>query len=251
MSTDNFWKYFYEIYETMPRQGPGTQESTARALRLLPPVKPSQRILDIGCGSGAQTFDLAQACPAQILATDNHPPFVAQLKKRADELGLGARITAEVADMNELPFPDRTFDLIWSEGSIFIIGFSKGLGDWSRLLKPGGHLVVSEFCWFTDDPATELRELLADGCSDVGDVAARRRAVAACGYTLLHEFKLPAAGWWENYYVPLAACLERFRAAHAAEPEALAVAEHCQQEINLYQKYPDAFGYVFFLMKRR
>jgi ubiquinone/menaquinone biosynthesis C-methylase UbiE len=251
MSTENFWKYFFEIYETLPRQGPGTQESTARALGLLPPLTPGQRILDIGCGSGAQTIDLAQACPAQIVATDNHPPFVAQLKKRADELGLGDRITAQVADMNELPFPDGSFDLIWSEGAIFIIGFSKGLSDWRRLLKPGGHLVVSEFCWFRDDPPDELREILIDGCPEAGDVEARLNAVEPSGYELIKDFKLPAAGWWENFYVPLAASLKRFCAAHAGEPEALAVAEQCQQEIDMYQKYPDAYGYVFFLMKRK
>ena len=49
-----------------------------------------------------------------------------------------------------------------------------------------------------DDPAAELRKFLADGCSDVGDVAARRRAIAAGGYHLLGGFVLSPVGWWEN-----------------------------------------------------
>jgi SAM-dependent methyltransferase len=248
MSADTFWSFFYEIYEAIPRQGPGERESTLRALRLLPPLTRRQRLLDIGCGAGAQTIDIARATEAQVVAVDNHAPFVAELARRAAELGLADRITAQVGDMNDLHFPDGSFDVIWSEGAIFIIGFAKGLDSWRRLLAPGGYLVVSEFCWLRDNPPAELRELFMDGCSDVGDVESRRKAIAANGYRLLGDFVLPAAGWWDNYYAPLADCLARFCAAHAADPEALAVAARSQHEIELYRQYPEHFGYVFFAM---
>ena len=250
MLTDKFWSYFYEIYEAIPRQGPGNRESTERASRLLPPLTPSQRILDIGCGSGAQTIDLAQVTEAQIVAVDNHPPFVSQLARRATKMGLGERIIAQVGDMNDLHFPDGSFDVIWSEGSIFIIGFAKGLSTWRRLLAPGGYMVVSDFCWFHDNPPAELQELFLDGCWDVGDVEARRKAVAENGYRLLGDFVLPESGWWENYYVPLGECLERFRRSHAGNPEAIDVASRSQREIDLYRKYVGAYGYVFFVMQR-
>jgi hypothetical protein len=53
MPSDNFWRYFYEIYEALPRQGPGDRESTLQALGLLPTLTREQRNLDIGCGAGA------------------------------------------------------------------------------------------------------------------------------------------------------------------------------------------------------
>ncbi len=56
-----------------------------------------------------------------------------------------------------------------------------------------------------------------DGCADVGAMEARRKTIATKGYQLLGDFVLPAAGWWYNYYVPLAECLMRFRVTHAAE----------------------------------
>ncbi len=120
MLTNEFWKYFYETYETLPRQGPGSRESTERALRFLPSLESSQRILDIGCGSGTQTIDLAGQTEAQIVAVDSHPPFVDQFAKRVSDSNLGAKITAQIGDMNDLQFPDGSFDVIWSEGSIFI-----------------------------------------------------------------------------------------------------------------------------------
>ncbi len=248
MPGDEFWKWFYEIFEALPRQGPGERASTERALRLLPPLRRDQRILDVGCGSGAQTLDLARATEAQIVAVDNHAPFISRLTARAAALGLGDRISAQIGDMNDLRFPDGSFDVVWSEGAIFIIGFAKGLAAWRRLLVPGGHLVVSEFCWPRPDPPAEVRELFIGGDSDAGDVEARRQAIAAAGYRLIGDFPLPASGWSENYHSPLAACLERFRAKHAGDPEALEVAARSEREIAVYRKHPEHFGYVFFAM---
>jgi ubiquinone/menaquinone biosynthesis C-methylase UbiE len=239
---------FYELYEALPRQGPGERASTERALRLLPPLGPEQRILDLGCGSGAQTIDLARATAARIVAVDNHPPFVAQLRERIAAEGLDGRVSAEVGDMSDLRFPDGSFDVVWSEGAIFVVGFAEGLRTWRRLLAPGGHLVVSELCWLRANPAPEVREFFSSAGAEVGDMAARRAAIAEAGYELVGDFVLPDAGWWQNYYVPIAAALEPFRAAHADDPVALAVAERSEQEIEMYRRHRGAYGYGFFAM---
>jgi SAM-dependent methyltransferase len=216
---------------------------------LLPPLTSNQRILDIGCGSGAQTIDLARATAAQIVAVDNHEAFVTQLVKRAADQGLGARIHAQVGDMNDLAFPDGSFDVIWCEGAIvIIIGFAKGLSTWRRLLVPGGHMVVSELCWLRDDPPTEVKAFFEAEGADVADMDARRKDIAENGYRLVSDFVLPSVGWWDNYYVPLAAALERFRVTHTSDDEALEVANRSQREIDFYRKYPEYFGYVFFVM---
>lgn len=252
MSPDKFWSYFFEIYEAIPRQGPGDRESTERALRLLPPLTSKHRILDIGCGSGAQTIDLARATEAQIIAVDNHEPFVARLVKRAADQGLGARIKAQVGDMNDLRLPDGSFDVIWCEGAIVIVlgSFAKGLSTWRRLLVPGGHMVVSELCWLRADPPSEVKAFFESEGADVADMDARRKDIVENGYRLVGDFVLPSVGWWENYYVPLGATLERFRATHARDQDALDVADRSQFEIDIYRRYPEHFGYGFFIMQR-
>ncbi len=248
---EKFWSYFYEIYEDIPRQGPGDRESTERALRMLPPLTSGQRILDIGCGSGTQTIDLAGVTAAQIVAVDSHQAFVTELVKRIVDHGLGSRIQTKVGDMNDLVFPDGSFDAIWCEGAIVIItGFAKGLASWRRLLRPGGHMVVSELCWLRDAPPPEVKTFFEAEGADVTDVYSRQKAIVANGYRLVGDFVLPAVGWWDNYYVPLAESLARFKAKHADDPDALAVAQRSQFEIDIYRKYPEHFGYVFFVMKR-
>jgi SAM-dependent methyltransferase len=241
---------FYEIFERLPRQGPGDPAATLRALALLPPLDRQHRVLDIGCGSGAQTLDLARATSAHIVAVDNHGPFLAILGNQIRRLGLGDRVVAQQGDMADLRFPDASYDVIWSEGASFIIGFDQALAAWRRLLRPQGHMVISEMCWLVDSPPAAVRDFLASEAAGVGDVAARRRAVADTGYRLLADFVLPAAAWRENYYAPLAEQVARCRAEHAGDAEALAVTARMEEEIDLYRRHGDSFGYVFFVMAR-
>ena len=248
----NFWSFFFEIYEAIPRQGPGDRASTERALSLLPPLTRDQRILDAGCGAGTQTLDLARATDARIVAVDFHAPFVSTLTARATELGLAHRITPIVGDLNDLRLAGGPFDVVWCEGATVIIAgtFARGLEAFKPRLVPGGHLVVSELCWLRDDPPPEVKAFFDAEGADVAGIDDRRKAIAASGYRLVGDFVLPDVGWWDNYYVPLGAALERFRAAHAGDPEALEVAARSQFEIDVYRRHHEHFGYVFFVMQR-
>ena len=113
------------------------------------PAQPE--ILDIGCGTGMQTTELARICPeCRITAVDVHQPYLDDLARRAAAAGVGERITTVWASMDNLPFRDATFDVLWAEGSIFVMGFWEGLASWRRLLRPGGYLCLTEAVWFTE-----------------------------------------------------------------------------------------------------
>jgi hypothetical protein len=69
-------KYFYELFEDLPRQGPGCREATLKALDLLADLPTNPKVLDIGCGCDMQTQLLAQELRTKILAIDNHRPVL-------------------------------------------------------------------------------------------------------------------------------------------------------------------------------
>lgn len=69
---------FFEVYEALPRQGPGNRASAEVAFRLCRDLPPAPTVLDLGCGVGAQTLYLAEFNPGNIVAIDSHAPSVAQ-----------------------------------------------------------------------------------------------------------------------------------------------------------------------------
>ena len=146
--------FFYELFSNIPRQGPGSNEYTRKAYMSLPNLALQPNILDVGCGSGMQTLELARVSEGEITALDNYQPFLDDLRKRAKSEGLDNKIKILNGSMFELPFARNTFDLIWSEGAISIISFEKGLREWKPFIKQGGYLVVSELGWIKPDAQT-------------------------------------------------------------------------------------------------
>ena len=149
------------FFEGVRRKGPGTDRATREALSRLPRLPENPRILDMGCGAGAQSLVLAKDLGVPITALDIYQPFLDQLKQSADEAGLGRLITTRQGDMAEpKDIPPQSLDLIWCEGSIFIVGFALGLELWHSLLKSRGLMAVSEMTWLAPDPPAEITDYL-------------------------------------------------------------------------------------------
>ena len=251
MARDRMTMLFFELFSDLPRQGPGDVASTLRALALIPDVGAETRILDVGCGSGMQTIPLAQHTPATIVAIDHHPPFIEELKRRAVAAHVDARIDARVEDMRELRYPDGSFDLIWCEGAIYVVGFEEGLRSWHRLLTTGGHMAITEVCWMKDDVPPECAAFWEREYPAIADVPARLSTIERSGYEIAGHFPLPASAWWDDYYRPLEQNIAAFRKRHHGEADAQELADSVQQEIDLWKKYSDFYGYQFFIMRRR
>src|SRR5690606_9762795 len=101
-------------------------------------------VLDIGCGSGASALVLSRLTGGTVVAVHNHQPFLVELKERAWALqGPGRKEVQPLqASMSSLPFLNGSFDLIWSEGAAYLMGFEEALLSWRPLLKREGFLVV-------------------------------------------------------------------------------------------------------------
>ena len=251
MAPDRATALFFELFSGLPRQGPGTAASTRRALGLVPDVGPATRVLDVGCGTGAQTLVLAESSPARIVAVDNHPPFIDALNRTARGLGLADRLEARVADMRRLDFADGSFDLIWCEGAIYNVGFEAGLRDWRRLLRAAGHVALTEACWRQPDPPPACAAFWRREYPAMRDTSALLGAVAACGYETVGHFPLPASAWWDDYYRPLQDNVTAFRKRHHDAPDAQALADQCQEEIDVWRAWSDFYGYEFLVLRAR
>jgi SAM-dependent methyltransferase len=241
---------FFEMFTGLPRQGPGDTASTLKALALVPGLGPASRILDVGCGTGCQTLVLAQHTRARVVAIDSHPPYIEELAREVDRLGLTDRVDARVGDMERLGFPPGSFDLIWCEGAIYVVGFENGLRAWRPLLAPGGHLALTEACWTGPDPPAPCAEFWAREYPGIRDVPAFLRAIADCGYETVGHFTLPASSWWDDYYAPLEKNVAAFRRRHDGEADAQELADQVQREFDIWRAYSDFYGYEFFVIRR-
>lgn len=264
-------EFFHKIFDaSLPRLGPGDDASTLRALGQLLSAKPLQkedsgpsrlRVLDIGCGNGAQTLQLAKHVDGSILAVDNHQPFLDELNRRAEAAGLSEKIQTRLMDMSDLSRRDGIFDLIWSEGALNLMGFSDGVLNPNGfhdglvlchdLLAPGGLMAVSELCWFRSDPPEECRRFFAEAYPSMATVDANLSAIKSCGFEIINHFNLPESAWLDQYCRPLEERLQLLRGRYSADSGKLGFIESIQEEINIYRQHSSYYGLTFYLMQSR
>jgi SAM-dependent methyltransferase len=238
---------FFEIHRDLPREGPGNRGSTLKALSLARKLPDRPRVLDIGCGPGAQTLDLANAMPqATIVAVDTHRPFLEDLRRRAAAVDFADRIWAVEANMARLDFPPASFDLIWCEGAVYFMGLSAALLAWRRLLRPGGKIAITEPVWLKPDPPKPALANWA-GYPTMRRVGMERPIFLEAGYRLMGAFTLPEAAWWDDYYRPMQKRLEDLADRFLDDPEAEIVLLEAQDEIECYRRYSTYFGYCFYV----
>lgn len=122
-----------------------------RDLLSLLDAKPGERILDVGCGTGQLTSEIAQ-CGAETIGVDASPEMIATARKNFPQLRF------EVADATALPFSNE-FDAVMSNAALhWIRDQSAAIASVARTLKPGGRFV------FEMGGHRNLRQTIAAGC---------------------------------------------------------------------------------------
>ena len=239
---------FFEIHDGLPRQAPGSEATTRHLLAQCLGLPTAAQVLDVGCGPGRASLVIAGELPdATITAVDLYLPYLDQLAASARAAGVAERIEPRRASMTDLPFADGTFDLVWSEGAIYIMGFSAGLRAWRRLLRQRGLVVVTEATWFTATPSAAAAAFWAEGYPPMTDVDTCCRLAEAAGYEVLATSPLPHDDWWAEYYTPLT---ERLDAYDTSDPTVAAVVAAERVEIDLYRDHGDEYGYTGFVLRR-
>jgi SAM-dependent methyltransferase len=242
---------FFEIHSGIPRQGPGSIESTRKAFSLIKDLPKEPRILDIGCGPGKQTVELAKISGGKVTGMDNHEPFLEEFKKNIENEGLSGKVDIATGDMSNLPFPKESFDLIWAEGSIYIIGVAEGLKHWKEHLKPNGYIVFTELSWLKDKQPKEVRGFWTSQYPGIRTVEGNIKRIQESGFDVLDTFILPEKDWFDDYYTPLEERIKLYHAKYARDREKSEFIEDIYAEIPMYRKYSEYYGYVFYITRKR
>ncbi|MFW9899548.1 MAG: class I SAM-dependent methyltransferase [Candidatus Thorarchaeota archaeon] len=201
---------------------------TKKAYQLLPKMN-KPKILDIGCGSGLPTIELAKLSEGEIIGIDIDQDALNELNEKASTLGLSDRVKAENCSLFKINFPIESFDIIWAEGAIAPIGFEGALRKWRRLLKPNGYMVLHD---------------------DLGNKEEKLKIIPECGYKLIDYFQLPDDEWWVEYYEPLEKRIKELSAKYGKDPNFLDVIKQHQDEINECKRNPNVFRSIYFIIQK-
>lgn len=240
-----------DFHKDAERQGPGSHEDTLRALSFTElDNRKHLKVLDIGCGSGAQTLSLAQNLNAEITAVDLFPEFLNKLNIRAQKLGVQERIITLQKSMDDLSFENGEFDLIWSEGAIYIIGFQEGIRRWKDYLKVGGYIAVSEITWTTNSRPAEIEEHWKKEYPQVDTASNKMKVLEENGFSPVGYFYLPESSWINNYYKPIEDRFDKFLTRHKNNELAQGIVETEKDEIRKYRAYKDNLSYGFYIARK-
>ncbi len=243
-------EYLYELFEALPRGGPGDKESTRRAFNSIPNPPEQPLILDIGCGPGVQTIELAKLSKGRIIALDNHQAFLDKLIKKAKDEALLDHIVPENRSMLDMDFAEKTFDIIWSEGALYFMGFQNGLKRCRQLLKNDGFLGVTEIAYLVNDPPAPLIRYFEREYPDIKTVKDNIDLIQNERFLLISNFTLPKSSWLDCFYLPMQEQLIRLNGKYQGNEIASGIFKEMKNEINLYKKFSDYYGYEFFIMQR-
>jgi SAM-dependent methyltransferase len=152
--------------------------------------------------------------------------------------------------MEALPFSDEEFDIIWSEGAIYNMGFETGVAAWNRFLKPGGKLIVSEITWLSATRPPELQSHWDGEYPEIDVASAKIGILEQHGYCPEAYFYLPTHCWTENYYRPMKSRFDAFLERHGRSDQAKGIVEAEKHEMALYERYRDFYSYGVYIAKK-
>jgi ubiquinone/menaquinone biosynthesis C-methylase UbiE len=201
---------------------------TRQAFNILPRIQ-NPEILDIGCGSGLPTIELALLSDGKITAIDINQAVLDVLIKRAEEAGFSDRITVLNQSLTTMDFPSEHFDIIWAEGSISVIGFDRALIDFKTFIKNGGYLVVH-------DEKDQLKKKI--------------KTINRIGYELIDYFILNDEVWRKSYYIPLEKYINDLQAKYPQNNRIRMILQNDLREIHEYYVNSNRYQSVFFIMKK-
>jgi ubiquinone/menaquinone biosynthesis C-methylase UbiE len=134
-----------DIYAWFTAQA--TWRASCRGMAASIPQGAGQRVLDLGCGPGVSTFELARLMPgAHLIGLDLAPRMLHEARRRQPRAGVPtAQISWLHADGRQLPLPSRSIDACTGHSFLYLVDDRVSvLSEIRRVLRPEGRLVLME-----------------------------------------------------------------------------------------------------------
>lgn len=151
--------------------------------------------------------------------------------------------------MDNLPFDERSFDVIWAEGCSSIIGIEKAINYWKTLLKQGGFIMISDIFWFTSTPTYEARDFFAEFHPAMMTEDKVFEIIHNAGLELVGSFRLPTQVWEDSFYGPLREKFGELEKEFADDQTAMMVIGGLKRQTRLFEKYPEEFGNTYLIIR--
>ncbi|HDZ9125812.1 TPA: MerR family transcriptional regulator [Vibrio cholerae] len=241
---DIYMQDFMTVFASLQHWGPGSEQDTLKAISLMS-MQSMQHILDIGCGTGLSTLLLAENSSAHITAVDNEPIAIEQLEKQRQHSPWKEQISPVLGSMTALPFAAKSFDAIWAEGCVYIMGMENALKQWKPFLADNGILMVSDLVWLTENPEPEAQQFWQSEYPDIQSIPSRIKLFKKLGYEVMEHFSLGIDAW-QNYWLPLQNRVQELK-LRLTNSQALSDIE---KEIAIYERSAAKdFTYQYFVLK--
>ncbi|XP_050216695.1 phosphomethylethanolamine N-methyltransferase isoform X3 [Mercurialis annua] len=144
-------------------------------------LKPGQKVLDVGCGIGGGDFYMAENFDVEVTGIDLSVNMISFALEHA--IGLKCAVEFEVADCTTKTYPDNTFDVIYSRDTILHIQDKPALfRSFYKWLKPGGKVLISDYCKSAGTPTSEFAEYIKQRGYDLHDVNAYGQMLKDAGF---------------------------------------------------------------------
>ncbi|KAI3443278.1 uncharacterized protein J3R85_000208 [Psidium guajava] len=145
-------------------------------------LQPGQKVLDVGCGIGGGDFYMAENFDVEVVGIDLSINMVSFALERA--IGLKCSVEFEVADCTKKSYPENTFDVIYSRDTILHIQDKPALfRSFFKWLKPGGKVLISDYCKHAGTPSPEFAGYIKQRGYDLHDVQAYGQMLRDAGFS--------------------------------------------------------------------
>ncbi len=201
---------------------------TRKAYRLIPKIK-NPEILDVGCGTGVPTIELAKLSNGHVTGIDIDESLLEILRIKIKDLGLTNQVSVLNESIKTMSFQEESFDIIWSEGAVFVIGFEKSIYSWRKFLKPNGFLVLHD---------------------DIKGKTKKLGLIGKYGYKLAAEFDLSFEIWWNEYYSSLEKLIEKYKDKYPIDSELRSEIESDRNQVKMCKSTPEVVSSFYAILKK-